>query len=151
MELVWAAYYNQGIDIDCTEWNLDPPYYLYPWVYGNDILKDDDIEMIYREVNDSVEIIKPMQGLYIDNKKIITMYKQILVFGNVDIQVSMINPDRIQRVNFYVNENKVAYDSTKPFNWTYKERSFGKKIIKVEAIDFEESCFYANTTLYKFF
>ena len=36
-ELVWAAYYNQGIDIDRNGWNFPR------WVTCNDILWDDDI------------------------------------------------------------------------------------------------------------
>jgi uncharacterized protein (DUF608 family)/uncharacterized protein YycO len=39
MEFVWAAYYNQGIDIDSNGWKHPK------MVIGNEILKDDDIEV----------------------------------------------------------------------------------------------------------
>ena len=51
MELLWAAYYNQGIDIDQNGWRF--PW----WVTGDDILADADIEIIYRNVTNSTEII----------------------------------------------------------------------------------------------
>jgi len=38
-ELVWAAYYNQGIDLDMNGWNF--PYYVTPL----EICWDDDVEM----------------------------------------------------------------------------------------------------------
>jgi len=39
MEFVWAAYYNQGIDIDSNAWKTPK------MVIGSEILKDDDIEV----------------------------------------------------------------------------------------------------------
>jgi uncharacterized protein (DUF608 family)/uncharacterized protein YycO len=39
MELIWAAYYNQGIDIDSNGWKSPK------MVTGNEILNDDDIEV----------------------------------------------------------------------------------------------------------
>lgn len=38
MELPWAAYYNQGVDIDRDEWQLPK------WVSGNDIIYDSNFE-----------------------------------------------------------------------------------------------------------
>ena len=42
MELPWAAYYNQGIDIDRNGWF---PWPRLAWVIGNDIIFDDDVQM----------------------------------------------------------------------------------------------------------
>lgn len=150
-ELVWAAYYNQGVDIDSTEWDPDPPYFLYPWVYGEDILADDDIEVLYSEVNDSTEIEKPRHGVYINNKKIISTYSKTIISGDVDIEVNMVDPDRIQKVNFYIDNEYKANDTTEPFNWTWKERSFGEKVIRAEAVDYMQRAFSTNITVNKYF
>ncbi|MCX6664604.1 MAG: hypothetical protein NT038_00865 [Euryarchaeota archaeon] len=47
-EFAWAAYYNQGIDIDCNGWTRDSPGLLglVPGVWGNNILEDTDITPI---------------------------------------------------------------------------------------------------------
>lgn len=150
-ELVWAAYYNQGIDIDSTGWELDPPYNLYPWVHGDDILNDDDVEIIYRCVNDSTEIVKPSQGIYIFNKKIVSTFSLTVIFGKVDLEVNMVDSERIEKVNFYIDNKYVGNDTAAPFNWTWSNRCFGKKVITAEAIDKEQSKFYTNFTVYKLF
>ncbi len=151
MELVWAAYYNQGIDIDSTEWNRDPPLYLYPWVTGDDILADDDIEIIYEDVNDSIEIEKPRHGIYRANKKIISTESLTVVFGGIDVEVSIINPDRINRVEFYIDNKFKHSDNLAPYNWTWSELSFGKRIIKVVAFDNFGENYSTYITMRKFF
>ncbi len=46
MELPWAAYYNQGIDIDRNGWYPCPQL---AWVIGNDIISDDDCVLLSDE------------------------------------------------------------------------------------------------------
>lgn len=147
MELVWAAYYNQGIDLDKNGWKID---FLYvPCVWGDDILTDDDIEIIYREVNDSIEFVKPYKGIYIANKKRISTLSNTIIIGKIDVEVVTLN-DNITRVDFYIGKTYKESDTTAPYNWTWDEPGFGKKVIMVVACDDFGNKYYTNMTVRKF-
>jgi hypothetical protein len=144
MELLWAAYYAQGIDIDQNGWKF--PW----WVDGNDILHDDDIEVIYQEVNDSIEITKPYKGLYITNKRITYPILFTIVVGNIDIEVSTLN-EMVTWVDFYINGTYLGTDVTEPYGWTWNERCFGKKSITAVAYDDAGNQYKASIAVWKFF
>jgi hypothetical protein len=144
MELPWAAYYNQGIDIDQNGWDFPC------WVKGNDILTDNDIEIIYREVNDSTDIVKPNKAIYIANKKITPTFSKTLIFGKIDIEVVTLN-ENITRVDFYIDNTYKASDTTKPYKWTWDERVSGEKVIKAVACDDFGNQYSTNITVKKFF
>jgi len=148
MELPWAAYYNQGIDIDKNGWKIDLLY--VPCVWGNNILTDDDIEIIYREVNDSIEFVKPYKGIYIANKKIISTLSNTIIIGKIDVEVVTLN-DNISSVDFYINNEYKASDKTAPYNWTWDEPGFGKKVIMAVACDDFGNRYPRNMTVRKFF
>jgi uncharacterized protein YycO len=145
MELVWAAYYNQGIDIATkngqhSKWGVS----------GNDIITDDDIEIIYREVNYSTEFAKPYKGIYIANKKIISTFSKTIIIGKIDIEVVTLN-ENITRVDFYVDDVYKANDTTAPYKWTWDERVSGVKVIKAVACDDFGNQYPAYITVKKFF
>ena len=145
MELVWAAYYNQGIDIDSNEWG-------FPWwvTGGDEIINDDDIEIIYREVNDSTEFAKPYKGIYIANNKIISTFSKTIIIGKIDIEVVTLN-ENITRVDFYIKNTYKANDTTAPYKWTWDERVFGVKVIMAVACDDFGNQYSINITVRKFF
>lgn len=128
MELLWAAYYTQGIDIDRNGWKFPC------WVDGNDILYDDDIEIIYREVNDSTEIIKPYKGVYLANRKISYNPYFTMVFGAIDIEVNTSN-EKVTHVDFYIDQVYKGTSSTPPFSWRWDEKGSGKISIRAVAGD----------------
>jgi len=144
VELLWAAYYTQGIDIDRNGWTF--PW----WVTGNDILYDDDVEIIYRDVTNSTEITQPDKGVYIANKKITFTIFNTVVFGPIDIEVSTEN-ERITRVDFYIDTVYKATDTTPPYTWYWNERDFGKKVITAVACDEDGNQYSTKITISKFF
>ncbi|MCK4365388.1 MAG: hypothetical protein KAW45_05010 [Thermoplasmatales archaeon] len=148
MELVWAAYYNQSIDIDKNGWKIDA--LIFPMVWGDDIINDDDIEIIYREVNDSTEFAKPYKGIYIENKKRISTFSKTIIIGKIDVEVVTLNKN-ITKVDFYINNIYKANDTTVPYNWTWDERVFGVKVIMVVACDDFGNKYFTNMTVWKFF
>ena len=151
MELVWAAYYNQGIDIDSYGWSH--PFGVLPWGPEGgqiNIGADNDIEIIYREVNDSTEINKPNKAIYIANKKIISTFNNSIIFGKIDIEIVTLN-ENITRVDFYINNVYKANDTTAPYSWTWDERVSGKKVIKAVACDNFGNQYSTNITVKKFF
>jgi hypothetical protein len=144
MELLWAAYYNQGIDIDQDGWKF--PW----WVTGNDIIYDDDVEVVYKEVNDSTEITKPVRSLYVANRKIGFSTYFTIIIGVVDIEVSTENA-LVTRVDFYIDGTYKATDTTPPYSWQWNERGFGKKSIRAVAYDDEGNHYPTTIAVWKIF
>jgi hypothetical protein len=128
MELPWIAYYIEGIDIDYNAWKIPL------WVTGDDIIHDDDIEIIYTEVDNSTEFTKPYKGIYVANTKIAFTLNKTIIFGNIDIEVITYN-ELIAHVDFYIDNVYRATDSTLPFSWRWDEPGSGRKVIKVIACD----------------
>jgi hypothetical protein len=143
-ELLWASYYTQGIDIDRDGW-------AYPcWVTPNDILYDDDVEIIYREVSNTTEIIQPDKGLYFANKKIAVTVFNTIVIGRLDVQVTTENKN-ITSVDFYIDTVYKATDTTPPYSWSWNERGSGKKLITVVARQDNGDHYSSKISVYKFF
>jgi hypothetical protein len=144
MELIWAAYYIQGIDIDRNGWRF--PW----WVTGNDIIYDDDIEIIYREVDDSTEIVKPYKGVYVANRKTGYSPYSTMVFGSIDIVVHTSN-ERITYVDFYIDSVYKSTDTSPPYVWRWNEPGSGEKVITAIASDDEGNHYEARMTVLKYF
>jgi hypothetical protein len=143
MELIWAAYYNQGIDIDRNGWKFPI------WVNGNDIIYDDDIEIIYQEVNDSTEIVQPYKGVYFGDRKIVYSPYFTMVFGAIDIEVNTSN-DKVTSVDFYIDNVYKATDTSPPFTWRWDERGSGEKTITAVARDESNHEYFARLTVHKY-
>ncbi len=144
MELLWAAYYQQGIDIDRNGWMIPC------WVTGNDILYDDDIEIIYQEINHSTEISKPYKGIFCFNRKILYNPFFTMIIGNIDIIVNTAN-EHITRVDFYIDSVYKATDTTPPYVWRWEEPCFGKKLITAIASDDIGNSYQARIKVMKYF
>lgn len=144
MELLWGSYYNQGIDIDQNGWKF--PW----WVTADDILHDDDVEIIYTEVFNSTEISKPCKGVYVANKKIASTLEKTIVFGSIDIEVVTYNT-MITKVDFYIDNQYKATDTTVPYSWTWYERGSGKKVLKAVACDDNGKFYSSQITVQKYF
>jgi hypothetical protein len=143
-ELVWAAYYNQGIDIDRDGW-------AFPcWVTPNDILYDNDVEIIYRNVTNTTEIIQPDKGVYLANKKIAITVFNTVVIGPLDIEVTTEN-ENITSVDFYIDGIYKATDTTPPYTWGWTERGSGKKVITVVGRQDNGNHYSSKITVWKFF
>jgi uncharacterized protein YycO len=144
MELLWASYYHQGIDIDQNGWKI--PW----WVIGDDILQDDDIEIIYCDITNSTEITKPFKGVYLANKKIVSTLNNSLIFGSIDIEVVTYN-ENITRMEFYVDNVYEATDDTEPYCWRWSNRTVGRRVITAIAYDDEGNSYFNSITIWKTF
>lgn len=144
MELLWAAYYNQGIDIDRNGWKFPP------WVTGEDILQDNNIEIIYKNVANSTEITKPFKGIYIANKKIASTLAQTIIMGDITIEAVTYN-ENVTRMDFYIDNIYKATETSKPYQWTWSEHTAGKKVIKVITYDNEGNQYPITMTVWKIF
>ena len=136
-ELAWAAYYNQGIDIDSNGWDVNKPGYR-PIISIREIIEDDDTEIVYCELDDYIEIIHPNGGLYVANKKISYFpdWDKAIVFGKIDVIINTsLNPDSIK---FYIDDELKA-SKTKPFDWTWNERGFINKYSTLKVVAFDEN------------
>jgi hypothetical protein len=142
MEFLWAAYYNQGIDIDQNGWKF--PW----WVSGDDIFHDPDVEVIYRNVTNSTEIIKPFKGVYIGNKKIASTLEHSVIVGGITVEAVTYN-ENVTRIDFYVDNVFKSTDTSKPYQWTYSERVTGRKVIKAVSHDSEGNQYSATITVIK--
>ena len=154
VELPWAAYYNQGIDIDSNGWKLNIPGYR-PIIAINEIIEDGDTEIIYCELDDYIEIIHPNGGTYVANKKIshFPFLKKANVWGKIDVIVNTSLEPYL--VEFYIGKNgkKLAHiDYNEPYSWTWNKIGFGKNILKVVARDeFENILDSYEVSVKKFF
>jgi Permuted papain-like amidase enzyme, YaeF/YiiX, C92 family/Bacterial Ig domain len=128
VELLWAAYYNQGIDIDRNGWR--PPWWLTPY----DILYDDDIEVLLENVTNSTEITQPDKGLYIGDKKMLFTIFHTTVIGPIDIIATTEN-ELITQVDFYIDNVYKATTTEPPYTWRWSEKGSGEREIKVIMYD----------------
>jgi uncharacterized protein YycO len=137
IELPWAAYYNQGIDIDSNGWRLNKPGYR-PIVSINEIIEDNDTEIIYHELDDYIEIIHPNGGTYVANRKVsyFPFWWSASVLGKINVIVDTnLEP---YSVKIYIGKNGMSpahTDYDEPYNWTWDEKGFGKHTLKVVAFD----------------
>ena len=143
-ELPWAAYYNQGIDIDQNGWKF--PW----WVTGNDILNDNNVEVIYKEIDNSTYITTPYKGVYIANTKILSALNKTIIFGDINIEAVTYN-NKVTHMDFYIDNVYKETDTTAPYTWNWNERISGKKIIKAVAYDDDGNQYYTAITVWKIF
>jgi len=133
-ELPWAAYYNQGIDIDRNGWRRDKlgPF---PAVAIRDIIEDEDTEIIYYELDDYIEIIHPNRGAYLGNRKISHLpWKYTIVFGKIDVIINT-SFKNLNSIEYYIDGKLKAVTNIKPYSWTWDEKQFGSNSLKVVALD----------------
>jgi len=144
MELLWAAYYNQGIDIDQNGWRF--PW----WVPGDDILQDNDIEIIYKSVANSTEITKPFKGIYVANNKIVSTMDKTIVLGDITIEAVTYN-ENVTHMDFYIDDVYKVTEISKPFQWTWSEQISGRHLIKAIAYDNKGNQYSISVTVWKIF
>jgi parallel beta-helix repeat protein len=83
----------------------------------------------------TVKITKPEKGIYVSNNKVMSFFMTILI-GDIDIEVDASDDESgMNRVEFYINDVLKETDATEPYSWTWDERAFGKRIIRVTAYD----------------
>lgn len=82
----------------------------------------------------SIRLFKPEKGIYIGNNKVIP-FRSTIILGSIDIEVIAEDPDGIDRVEFFIDDVLQENDTAFPYSWTWSERAFLRKTIKVTAYD----------------
>ncbi len=135
-------------DHDTRNVSLHLPFLGYWYTETGELLKEDSdmysidvfpagttqTFLISQEPLLQVEIIRPGDGLYLANKKILPFFVPFAI-GSVEIQVevSEINRSQVDRVEFYVDNELQTVDTEAPYSWVWSQRSFGVHMIKVLA------------------
>jgi 5-hydroxyisourate hydrolase-like protein (transthyretin family) len=86
-----------------------------------------------------VDIAKPLNALYIQNKRIIPLAKTRII-GPIDIAAYIPGgwgeSGFAERVEFYIDGELRATVTTQPYNWTWENRTIGHHVIKIVAYGF---------------
>jgi hypothetical protein len=99
----------------------------------------------------SVEITKPTNALYFLNKEIFPLSVPFII-GMIDVNVTAIDNDSgIDHVEFLVDLQSKANDTTAPYSWTWMERSLFYYTIRVVAYDKAGNFNSKDLKVWKFF
>jgi len=100
----------------------------------------------------TIEITKPVYALYFLNKEIIPLTGGTLIIGKIDVNVNATDDDSgIDHVEFYVNLELQANDTTAPYSWFWSQRAFFKQTLTVKAFDKEGNSASKEIEVWKFF
>jgi hypothetical protein len=64
-----------------------------------------------------------------------TFLGNTIIFGNITFEANAFSKNGIDRIEFYVNDELKYVDNELPFEWNWKDQSFGRYNIKIKAID----------------
>lgn len=88
------------------------------------------------KINISLEITKPLNGLYvIDRGPFFSFINKTIILGGITIKVNVETdpPGKLEKVNFYINDELKVTVSNEPFEWKWDEKARGEYKIKVVA------------------
>ena len=88
-----------------------------------------------------VEIVKPKNALYINDRKIIPLPITVVI-GNITIEVNASDNVGIAKVEFYIDNELKHVNYSYPYYWLWNETAMGRYVIKAIAYDFA-----ANTAM----
>ena len=89
------------------------------------------------EVSPVSFFIKPDEGfLFINGNHIMTtLLGNTFIFGDITFEANAFSKNGIDRIEFYVNDEIKYVDNEFPFEWNWKDQSFGRYNITIKAID----------------
>jgi hypothetical protein len=92
--------------------------------------------LVIDETGPSVTITGPEPGIYLMGNKILNSDKYIFLFGGVTVSASVsIDGAPLQTVEFYMNDELFAEDTSSPFQMTCTLKNSGSATFKVVARD----------------
>lgn len=160
----WDFDKNNGIQQDSLEQN---PRYIYEkeGIYSVTLSVTDDEGMIdidtttviiqkqYPDdtIPPTVEIIKPLDGVYISNIRILPLGIPFII-GGIDIIVEAVDDESgIDKVEFYIDDNLEETVETSPYKWFWDKIMFFRHKIKVIGYDNADNSNSFELTVWKFF
>ena len=97
--------------------------------------------------------IKPDESYFFINDKHIvpTLLGNTIIVGDISFEANAFSIDGIERVEFYVNNDQKFVDYDFPYEWVWDEKSFGRYIIEIVAIDNTGNIANGEMGVWKFF
>ncbi|HVQ00610.1 MAG TPA: Ig-like domain-containing protein [Candidatus Thermoplasmatota archaeon] len=134
-------------DIPCSWW-----FQGYPSAYNYTVVEK---AVVIAPIPDtsppSVTIIKPVNGLYIQDRLIFNLFLPIII-GKITIDVNAVDNDSgIDHVAFLIDGQQLFNDTTAPYSYTWSELAFFKYTIKVVAYDNASNTASASIDVWRFF
>ena len=94
-----------------------------------------------------LKITKPENALYLRNRKILRLFKPLII-GKIDIEVEATQEQfGIHRVEFYIDNELKEIDTTKSFSWTWDEKVFLKHRYTIKVVAFDNLGNSTNTEI----
>ena len=121
---------------------------------GGDIAKTDFsmVHAYYDTTPPSVEIKKPVNALYVKDKKILPLFFMTVAVGKVTVEVETSDMGLgVERVEFYVDDDLKVNDTTLPYVFVWDEKVFGQHTIKVVSYDLAENQASDSTVVWRIF
>ena len=120
--------------------------------FGSSNWSESLIVYVEDESDPTLEIQKPLNGVYLKNEKIIPFFTP-LVFGDIDIYVNASDASGIKKVFFYIDDmiKPVAEVLHPPFHFTWDTPSYKRHSIKIVAEDNAGKQSINEFDLWKFF
>ena len=113
----------------------DKMYHVY---YSILLFGDPYVKIITNESNNekniNMNIIKPNNGIYLKNKKIIPFFTTIVI-GTIDVEININNSENLNRVELYINNEFIKSYTSAPYIYTWENSKYGKYVIKAIAFD----------------
>jgi hypothetical protein len=98
----------------------------------------------------TVEITKPRKAIYFLNEEVYPFFFPTII-GPIDIKVNVTDNREVDRVEFYINDEKQKTDRTAPYKWRWEEGVFFIQIVDIVAVDSFGNYGYDTLTVLKFF
>jgi len=98
-----------------------------------------------------VQILKPVNALYIANRKIMPLRVPVIL-GKITVEVNASSDNSsISRVEFYIDNALRATVTSQPYAWTWDTRSFSRHTIKINVYNSFGNSASAELLVWKFF
>lgn len=98
-----------------------------------------------------VKITKPEKAIYVLNTQILPFIATVVFFA-IDVEVNATdNESGVANVEFYINNQFKANDTSAPYSWTWSEKSFLGYTLTVIAYDNAGHHTSIDTNVWKFF
>lgn len=112
--------------------NITNVYTIVPAAFIITPLKESIDEMAPRSY-----FIKPDSNyLFINENHIIqTLFGNTVVIGDIAIEANAFSKERIEKIEFYLNDELMHFDEVFPYEWFWSDTSFGRFAVKIKAID----------------
>lgn len=116
--------------------------------------------LIITPLNDNILQIPPIsffikpdeKYLFINDKHIIpTLFGNTVIFGDITFETNAFSKDKIDRIEFYINDDLILVDDVFPYEWLWNQNSFGLYNIKIIAVDSTGNLAENNMKVWKFF